>query len=182
MALHMLLAVMGYLLALASRTSSSFRKAITRDLVVEIASDDGVAHHYVFRDRRVSSRAGKAARPDCALCFATAAQGVRALTARHGVSHLVAGLLDGTVSIEGDPLMLLWFADLTQRVAPIAAKVRWATPPGAYVAPSTTLTAAKRITREPAATELDPSWSAAVASRAKLTMMRVAAGEPPKEF
>src|SRR5438477_268831 len=101
MALRILLALMGGLLALASRTRASVRQAITRDLVVEIASDDGVAHHYVFLDRRVWSRAGKAPAPDCALRFATAAQGARALTSRHTVTHLVAGLLEGTVSIRG---------------------------------------------------------------------------------
>jgi len=182
MVLRTLLALMGALLALASRVSASFRGAITRDLIVEISSDDGVARHYLFRDRRVSSRAGRAPNPDCALRFATASQGVRALTARHGVSHLVAGLLDGTVSIDGNPLVLMWFSDLTQRVAPSAGKVRWSTPPGAYVTPSTTAAGAKRITREPPAAELDASWTGAVVSRAKLTMMRVAAGEPTKEF
>lgn len=182
MALRMLLALMGGLLALAGRTRASFRRAITRDLVVEIATDDGVAHHYVFRDRRVRSHTGKAPAPDCALRFATAAQGARALTARHTVSHLVAGLLDGTVSIRGNPLHLMWFSDLTQRVVPSGAKARWGTPPGAYVAPSTTVAAAKRITREPPAAALDPQWEGAVRNRAKLTMMRVAAGEPTKEF
>ena len=182
MVLRILLALMGGLLALASRTRASVRQAITRDLVVEIASDDGVAHHYVFRDRRVWSRAGKAPAPDCALRFATAAQGARALTSRHTVTHLVAGLLEGTVSIRGNPLLLNWFADLTQRVVPNGATVRWGTPPGAYVAPSDTVAAAERITREPPAAALDPQWQGAVRNRAKLTMMRVAAGEPTKEF
>jgi hypothetical protein len=182
MALRMLLAVMGALLAMASRMSARFRLPITRDLVVEIATDDGVAQHYAFRNRLVSSHAEKAGKADCRLRFATAAQGIRTLTSRQPVSHLVAGLLDGTVSIEGNPFHLLWFSDLTQRVAPIAATVRWETPPGAYLAPSTTIAAAKRITREPAAAELDPAWQSAARSRAKLTMMRVAAGEPTLEF
>jgi len=182
MVLRILLALMGGLLALASRTSASFRRPITRDLVLEIATDDGVARHYVFRNRRVSSRAGKASASDCALRFATAAQGARALTSRHTVTHLVAGLLEGTVSIRGNPLLLNWFADLTQRVVPSGATVRWGTPPGAYVAPSDTVAAAERITREPPAAALDPQWQGAVRNRAKLTMMRVAAGEPTKEF
>jgi len=182
MALRILLALMGGLLAIASRTRTSFRRAITRDLVVEIATDDGVAHHFVFRDRYVSSRPGYAAAADCALRFATAAHAIRALTSRRSISHLVAGMLDGTVSIRGNPFVLMWFSDLTQRVVPIAARTRWATPPGAYVAPSTTAAGAARITREPAAGELDPSWDGAIRNRAKLTMMRVAAGEPTKEF
>jgi hypothetical protein len=182
MALRILLVLMGGLLAIASRTSAGIRRAITRDLVVEISSDDGVAHHYVFRDRRVSSHAGSAPVPDCVLRFATAAQGVRALVSRHTVSHLVAGLLEGTISVRGNAFQLLWFAELTQQVLPIAARVPWATPPGAYVAPNPALAAAKRITREPALAALDPTWADAARARAKLTMMRVAAGEPTKEF
>ena len=182
MALRLLLAAMGGLLAIGSRLRASFRQAVTRDLVIEIVTDDGVAHHYVFQDRRVTSVAGKAPRADCTLRFATGSQGFRALTSRHTVSHLVAGLLDGTVSVRGNPFQLMWFADLTQLVAPIAAKVRFAKPPGAYVAPSTTIAAAKRITREPVAEALDPKWEAAARARAKTMMARVAAGEPTKEF
>jgi len=55
MALRILLAVLGTLFGLWSRLSPSFRGAITRDLVFEISSEDGVGRHFVFRDRRVSS-------------------------------------------------------------------------------------------------------------------------------
>src|SRR2546429_198936 len=45
-----------------SRWSRRFRSQITRDLVVEFSSADGVAHHYVFvvEGRSVSSRRGAA--------------------------------------------------------------------------------------------------------------------------
>jgi hypothetical protein len=43
MALQIVLALLGALLWLASRVSESFRRAITRDLVFEISSEDGVA-------------------------------------------------------------------------------------------------------------------------------------------
>jgi hypothetical protein len=180
--LRILLTMIGTLLAIASRASAGFRRAITRDLVIEIATDGGVAHHFVFRDRLASGRAGSAAAPDCVLRFATASQAVRTLLARHNVSHLVAGLLDGTVSIRGNPFHLLWFADLAQQIVPTAARLRWATPPGRYVAHDPTLPAAKRITREPAVSALDPAWTEAARAREKLVMMRVAAGEPAKEF
>ena len=180
--LRVLLAVMGSLLAIASRTSAGFRRAITRDLVIEIATDDGVAHHFVFRGGRASSHAGRAAAADCVLRFATASQAVRTLLARHTVSHLVAGLLDGTVSVRGNPFHLLWFADLAQQIVPTAARLRWSTPPNAYVAPNPALAAAKRITREPAVSALDPGWTEAARAREKLVMIRVAAGEPSKEF
>ena len=182
MALQGLLSIAGFLLAVASRSSSSFRQAITRDLVVEISSDDGVARHFVFRDRAVSSHSGNARSPDCALRFASAWQGAQAFLSRHAFNHIYAGLLNGTVRTEGNPSHLLWFSDLTQRVIPLAERVDWGTPPGAYVAPSDTVPWAKRITREPEAVELDPAWEPAVRQRAKLRMMRVAAGEPTIEF
>jgi len=55
MALRILLSALGGLLSLASRVSHGMRAAITRDLIVEIATRDGVAHHFVFRDRRVTT-------------------------------------------------------------------------------------------------------------------------------
>jgi len=182
MALRTLLTLMGAALAIASRASAGIRRAITRNLVIEIATDDGVAHHFVFHDRLVSSRFGRAPAADCVLRFATASQAVRALLARHTVSHLVSGLLDRTVSIRGNPFHLLWFADLVQQIVPTAARVRWATPPGRYVLPDPSLAASKRITREPAAPVLDPTWTAAARAREKLAMMRVAGGEPTKEL
>src|SRR5262249_51408352 len=119
---------------------------------------------------------------DCTLRFATATQGLRALVSRHTVSHLVAGMHEGTVSVRGNAFHLLWFADLTQRVVPLAEKIDWGTPPNAYVKPSTTIAAAKRITGETAVRELDPSWEGAMQNRAKLKMWRVAAGEPTLAF
>jgi hypothetical protein len=71
---------------------------------------------------------------------------------------------------------------MTQRVAPLGERLRWKTPPGAYVTPSPTVAWAKRITREPVAMELDPSWEGARRQRDKLKIMRVAAGEPTLEF
>jgi hypothetical protein len=98
------------------------------------------------------------------------------------MSRLYEGSLEGTITIEGNPFHALWFYDLTQWVAPLAARPSWATPPGAYVAPSTTVPWAARITREPVATELDPKWADAARQRERLKMMRVVAGEPTLDF
>jgi hypothetical protein len=182
MALQILLTLLGFLLAIASRTSSGFRQAVTRDLVVEISSGDGVARHFVSRNGAVSSHAGRAREPDCVLRFASAGLGVQAFLSRHTFKYVYKGLLEGSVQIQGNPMHLLWFYDLTQRVIPLAESVAWVTPPGAYVTPSDTFPWAKRITREPVAVELDRNWEAAVRQRAKLRMMRVAAGEPTIEF
>ena len=182
MALRILLAVLGTLFTLWSRLSPSFRRAITRDLVFEISSGDGVARHFVFRDRRVSSHVGKAPTADCVLGFATASQGFRTFVSRHTVTRLIDGLTSGTITLQGNAFRLLWFYELSQRLVPLAGKVGWGTPPDAYRAPSTDAPWARRVTREPVAIALDPAWEAAVRQRAKLKMMRVAGGEPTLEF
>ena len=182
MALRILLGLLGALLSIASRVSTGVRAAITRDMVVEIATGDGVAHHYVFRDRGVTSHAGSAPSPDCVLRFATASQALAILLSRQAIHKLYQGLVDGSITVQGNPFHALWFYDLTQWVVPLAQRTSWATPPGAYKAPSTTAPWASRITREPVATELDPSAEGAVRRRATLKMMRVAAGEPTLEF
>jgi hypothetical protein len=182
MALRILLAALGMLLSIASRALGSTRAAITRDIVVGIETKDGVAHRFIFRDRTMTSASGSAPAADCVLRFATSSQALATLLSRHAVTRLYEGLLDGSVTIEGNPFQVLWFYDLTQWVVPLAARPSWTAPPGAYTAPSTTVPWAERITREPVATELDPTWEDAARQRAKLKMMRVATGEPTLEF
>jgi hypothetical protein len=182
MALRILLAALSTLLSIASRALGSMRAAITRDIVVGIETNDGVAHRFIFRDRTMTSASGSTPAADCVLRFATSSQALTTLLSRHTVSRLYEGLLDGSVTINGNPFHVLWFYDLTQWVVPLAAHPSWATPPGAYKAPSTTVPWAARITREPVATELDPAWPDAAHQRAKLRMMRVVAGEPTLEF
>jgi hypothetical protein len=183
MALRILLAALGGLMAVASRWSDAFRRQLTRDVVVEIGSDDGIARHFVFRNRRASSRSGRATSPDCALRFATARQGFSILTAKEGPARLFDGLVDGSVAIEGNVALSSWFSGLVAAVVPGAPKLRLrATPPGAYVKPSSSPEVSQFITREPPERELDSSWTKAVEARKKLAMVRVAGGERPKPF
>jgi hypothetical protein len=156
--------------------------AITRDLVIGIETKDGVAHRFIFRDRAMTSVSGSKPGADCVLRFATSIQALATLLSRHAIARLYQGLLDGTITIEGNPFHVLWFYDLTQRVVPLAARPAWTTPPGAYIVPSTTAPWSASITREPVALELDPAWQDAARQRAKLKMMRVVAGEPTLKF
>jgi len=158
------------------------RAAITRDLVIGIETSDGVAHRFVFRARTMMSRSGREPSADCTIRFASSRQAVAALTSRNAMSRIYDGVLDGTVTIEGNPFHAMWFYDLTQWVVPLAARPAWSTPPGAYVKPNTIAAWAKRIVREPVATELDPKWKDAARNRSKLKMMRVVAGEPALDF
>jgi len=170
-------------MAIASRWSESFRRQLTRDAVIEIRSDDGVARRFLFRDRRPSSRSGRAPSPDCALCFETAQAGFAMLTAKDGPRRLLDGLSEGSVRIEGNAALFSWFSGLVRAVMPGAQPVRLpATPPGAYVKPSSSPEVSRFITREPPERELDPSWTNAARARDQLLIVRVAGGERPKPF
>ena len=182
MALRLLLAVLGTLMSVASRRIGNMRDAITRDLVIGIETDDGVAHRFVFRARAMTSRSGREPSADCTIRFASSRQAMAALTSRYAMSRIYDGALDGTIRIEGNPFHAMWFYDLTQWVVPLAARPVWSTPPGAYVQPNTMAAWTKRVTREPAAAELDPRWEDAARNRAKLKMMRVVAGEPALRY
>lgn len=165
--------MLGLLLAVSTRLRASLRRQISRDLVVEIRSRDGVAAHYVFEDRRVSFRWGRGSQPACALVFANAAQGFRVLSAAQGVERLFAGLEDGSIELHGDATLLLWFQGLVAQAVPgRQARLPETLPPDAYVAPSDAVRVASRITREPALSELDPAWTAAHEQRRKLLLVR----------
>ena len=175
-----LLAVLGFLMEVASRLHPTFRRQVTRDLVVEVSSADGAAHHYAFtaRSRRAVSRRGPAAEPTIALRFDSASLGLLCLLSPHSVGRIVRALQAERATVRGNPVLLLWFYGLTRVVIPYARQRRVGTPlPNTYSAPDPAGLVAGRIIREPAAARLDPSWTGAVNQRARMAMLRVAAGE-----
>ena len=186
MARWVLVGVLGALAGLmsfASRVSSRFRAALSRDRVIALATKDGVAYHFVVRGRRISGRWGLPARADSTLTFSTAAQALGCLLSRSSVGRILNGILDRTIEHDGNLVLLLWFDGRVQQVAPLREPIRHpARLPGAYVKPRQDIAVASMITREPAEETLDPDWTAAWQQRNKLVMMRVAAGEQPTEF
>lgn len=183
MSLRILLAVLGLVFSAASRWSDAFRRQLTRDVVVEIHSDDGVARQFVFRGRRARSVAGRKEHADCAIRFAKASQGFAVLSMADGPHRMMSGLIEGTVTFEGNSGLLPWFQGLAPAAIPALPVLRFARkPPDPYVRPASSEAVSRRVIREPVAHELDPTWTDAVAARKKLLMMRVAAGEPLKPF
>jgi hypothetical protein len=179
--LRVLLWGLGYGLVLGSRFSASIRSQITRSLIVEISTDDGVARHWDFdRQRRcVYSSPGRAGQPDCAVRFASSGQALRDLTSPHAIDRVMAGLGHGAVRLEGDPRVLLWFDGLARRLVPAGwvGSSRRALP-GAYLAHDPAANGVEKIVVEPAVRQLDPCWTAAWKSRARLWIVRGACGEP----
>jgi hypothetical protein len=182
--LRVLLWELGYGLVLASRFSAPIRSQITRSLTVEISSDDGAAQHWDFdRQRRcVHSSAGRADTPDCAVRFASSGQALRDLTSPRAIDRIVTDMGRGTVRLEGDARLLLWFGGLARRVvsAGLAGSSRQVLP-GRYLAHDPAANGVEKIEIEPAVQQLDPCWTAAWASRARLWIVRGACGEPLQE-
>jgi hypothetical protein len=182
--LRVLLWGLGYGLVLAPRFSASIRSQITRNLTVEISADDGVARHWDFdRQRRcVYSSAGRAGTPDCAVRFASSGRALRDLTSPHAIDRIMSGLGHGDVRLEGDARVLQWFDGLARTVvsAGLAGSSRQSLP-GAYLAPDPAANGVEKIEIEPAVRQLDPCWTAAWTSRARLWIVRGACGEPLHE-
>ncbi|MEE2775326.1 MAG: hypothetical protein VYE73_00960 [Acidobacteriota bacterium] len=162
-------------------------------MVIEISSADGAARHFIFAGRRATSRPGRVGSPsvdspsvdspDLSIRFPSAGVGVAALLAPDGPDRLFQGMLDGSIEMEGDRRLLLWFQGLVPAAIPgFPAFHLPHTPPSPYVQPTANPEVNRRIVREPAVAELDRAQPDAWAAREKILMMRVAAGERPKPF
>lgn len=177
------LVTLAKLMGLASRISSRFRAALSQDLTIALETKDGASYHFVVRDRRVRGARGRPDKADFLLRFTSSGQALVILFSPAVVGKLLRGVLDRSIEHEGSLVLLLWFDGRIQQVAPLREPIRRPVRlPGAYVKPRDDIAAAKCTLREPAKAELDSDWTAAWEQRRKLDMMRVAAGEPHKEF
>jgi hypothetical protein len=178
--LRILLNAVGFLMARASRRNPWMRNQITRDMVIEVTSADGVAHHleFVAATRRVISRRGPASQATVRVRFDTAGHGFLALSHPHPVGRIMNSMLDGTVTVEGNASLLLWFHGLTRIVVPLGRHRPLRAPlPGALMAPNPDSKVYDQVTREPVAERLDPEWAMAADARATLINLRAQTGE-----
>jgi hypothetical protein len=183
-ALQTLLTVLGILMRQASLRVDRFRRQVTRDLLIEIRSEDGAGRQYRFEaaTRRMTLPRRPVERAECTLSFPTAREGLRALLSPRAIGRIVEGMNTGGMRIDGNPVLLLWFHGLTRIVAPIGRSRRPRRPaPVPIRPPERDAPWAKRIIREPSVAELSRDWPQAWAAREKLLQIRAAAGErlPP---
>lgn len=183
-ALQTLLTALGVLMVLASRRVDRFRRQVTRDLLIELRSNDGARRQYRLHaaTRRLTLPRRPAERAECTLIFPTAREGLRALLSPRAIGRIVEGMNAGDTRIEGNAVLLLWFHGLTRIVAPIGRTRRPRRPaPVPIRTPERDAPWAERIIREPPASELSRDWPQAWAAREKLLQVRAAAGErlPP---
>ena len=181
--LRVLLAALGVLLKVGCRLSERFRQQITTDLVIEVSSTDGAAHHYVFRKatRSMSTRFGRApaGTTDLALNFDTGLLGFRTLIRPDAIGEIHRLLLGRRATYSGNATYVLWFWSLTRMVLPYGLEKRVPDGglPGALTAPNPSSKVYDRVVREPVAQELDPNWTAAHAARSQMPMVRGSRGE-----
>jgi len=183
-ALRALLRSLGVLMVLASRRVNRFRRQVTRDLLIEIRSQDGVRQQFQLHgaSRSMTLPRRPVGPAECTLIFPTARVGLRTLVSRRTIGRIVEGMNFGDTRIEGNPVLLLWFHGLTRIVAPIGSTRRPRRPGSVPVrAPEHDAPYARRIVREAGVGELSRDWPLAWAARAKLHQIRVTTGEgiPP---
>ena len=174
-------------MALASRRVDRFRRQVTRDLLLEIRSEDGARQQYRLHaaTRRLTLPRHPVECADCTLTFPSAGVGLRILISRRAIGRLVEDMNFGGTRIDGNPVLMLWFHGLTRIVAPIGATRRpRRTDQRSSVpvrSPEREAPYAHRIVREAPVSELSRDWPEAWAARAKLWQLRAPAGErlPP---
>lgn len=179
--LRILLSVLGALLVVGGRVSRRFRAQVTRDVVIEVTSADGFAHHYAFtgRTRTVRSRRGTAqGGADLAVRFDTALLGFLTLARTDAIGKVVRLIHQGRVTYTGNAVYVLWFWSLTRMVLPLGRERRQRAPlPGSLLAPDPSSAVADRITREPATDVLDPAWTDAHIAHRRIPLVRGSNGE-----
>ena len=151
-ALQSLLTALGLLMALASRRVDRFRRQVTRDLLLEIRSEDGARQQYRLyaATRRLTLPRHPVERAECTLIFRTARVGLRTLLSRRAIGRLVEDMNFAATRIDGSPVLMLWFHGLTRIVAPIGSTRRpRRTAPVPIRAPERHAPYASRIIREP---------------------------------
>jgi hypothetical protein len=182
-ALQSLLTTLGVLMALASRRVDRFRRQVTRDLLLEIRSDDGARQQYRLHaaTRRLTLPRRPVQRAECTLSFPTARVGLRILISSRTIGRLVEDMNFGGTRIDGNPVLMLWFHGLTRIVAPIGSTRRPRRPhrqaPVPVREPESEAPWARRIIREPPVRELSRDWPEAWAARQKLLQVRAPGGE-----
>lgn len=182
MLFNLLLRVLGWLFIAKAGRSARFRAQITRRTIISIRAG-AHAHQFVFDQGSVRRMTGTAQNADAGLVFDSAALGLRCFLSPRILKRIFDGVQAERIGIEGNLYLLLWFQGMAQQVFPLAGVPKLAhKPPNAYIAHRPGQAVKARLERHPVADQLDPDWTEAHTAKAKLLMMRVAAGEKPPLF
>ena len=105
-----------------ARTSPKFIELThDRQFRIEIGTDTGVARQIIVNNGQIESVAGNAEKADFILQFADSEQGVKTLV-KGDPSAFMTGMQNGSIKMEGDFSLLVWFNQVAKLIPPKVPK------------------------------------------------------------
>ena len=101
-----------------ARTSPMFIELIyDREFRIQIGTDSGVARQIIVNRGQVDTVSGSAEKADFILQFASSEQGVKTLV-KGDPTAFMTGMQNGTIKMEGDFSLLVWFNQAAKLIPP----------------------------------------------------------------
>jgi hypothetical protein len=114
----LLLAGIGIRMMQLARTNKPFQALLVdRNFVMQIESQDGIARNFTIADGQVKMASGHAPKADFTLRFRDGHQAIKILTQGKPAAFMV-GMQDGSVQMEGDFSLLMWFNQASRMIVP----------------------------------------------------------------
>ncbi len=114
----LLLVGIGVRMMQLSRTHKSFQALLVdRNFVIQIESQDGIARNFTIANSLVTMASGYAPKPDFTLRFRDGEQAIKILTQGKPAAFMI-GMQEGTVQMEGDFSLLMWFNQASKMIVP----------------------------------------------------------------
>ena len=114
----LLLAGIGARMMQLARTSKPFQALLVdRHFVMQIESMDGIARNFTIKHGQVKMASGHTAKADFTLRFRDSDLAIKILTEGKPAAFMV-GMQDGSVQMEGDFSLLMWFNQASKLIVP----------------------------------------------------------------
>ncbi len=114
----LLLAGIGLRMMQLARMHKPFQALLVdRNFVMQIESQDGIARNFTIANGLVKMASGYAPKPDFTLRFRDGNQAIKILTQGKPAAFMV-GMQDGSVQMEGDFSLLMWFNQASKMIVP----------------------------------------------------------------
>jgi hypothetical protein len=114
----LLLAGIGVRMMQLARTNKPFQALLVdRNFVMQIESKDGISRNFTIANGQVSMASGHAPKADFTLRFRDGNQAIKILTQGKPAAFMV-GMQDGSVQMEGDFSLLMWFNQASKMIVP----------------------------------------------------------------
>ena len=106
-----------------ARTSPKFIELVhDREFRIQIGTDLGLARQIIVNRGKIDTVAGSPEKADFILQFASSEQGVKTLV-KGDPTAFMTGMQDGSIKMEGDFSLLVWFNQAAKLIPPKVPKV-----------------------------------------------------------